>query len=238
MFTLDTQKKDFKNMLKNEITKWLKENQRYFNRQDIDIFKSKSPALNRYLTELNKEGIFYSAGRGWYSFIKESFELEQQTIKQIVTTIEKKYPLLSFSVWSTEQLKSFVHHMFARFIIFIYVNRDDMSGIYDFLRDSGYDVWLNPRKNDIQKFSTGEKTVIIRPAISREKSKGHFANTEKIFIDLFVESSKLSILDKDEYYKILGNVLISGRFNIGSMLNYAKRRKLKIEKFIRIIKST
>ena len=117
--------------------------------------------------DFNKEGILYGAGRGWYSFVKQPFELDRQPIKKIVTAIEKKYPLLSFSIWSMEQLKSFAHHMLARFVTFVYLDRDDMSGVYDFLRDSGYDVWLNPRGNDARKFSIGEKTVVIRSSITR-----------------------------------------------------------------------
>jgi len=232
-------KKDFKDLLKNEIAKKMKENRRYFNREDMRNLASQgqSGTLNRYLVDFNKEGILYGAGRRWYSFIKQSFELDRQPVKKIVTALEKKYPLLSFSVWSTEQLKSFAHHMLARFVIFVYVDRDDMSGVYDFLKDIGYDVWLNPRGNEARKFSIGERTLVIRPAISRERSSDHFADIEKILVDLFVEATALNLMDEDEYYRILGSALMSGRFDVGALLNYARRRKLKTEGFIKRIKS-
>lgn len=127
--------------------------------------------------------------------------------------------------------------MLARFAAFVYVDRDAMSGIYDFLKDSGYDVWLNPRGNDARKFSIGEKTVVIRPAISRERSSGHFADIEKILVDLFVEAADLNLMDEDEYYRVFGNVLAAGWIDIGTLLNYAKRRKLKTEQFIKRIES-
>ena len=237
-------KTDFKDLLKNEITKKLKEKRRYFSREEVCNLISEGRSsihartLNSYLVEFNKEGILYGAGRGWYSFIKQSFELERRPVKKIVATLEKKYPLLSFSVWSTEQLKSFAHHMLARFAAFVYADRDAMSGIYDFLKDSGYDVWLNPRGNDARKFSIGEKTVVIRPAISRERSSGHFADIEKILVDLFVEAAGLNLMDEDEYYRVFGNVPAAGRIDIGALLNYAKRRKLKTEQFIKRIEST
>lgn len=239
----EMKKTDFKDLLKNEIARKLKERRRYFSREEICNLISEGRSsiqartLNRYLVEFNKEGILYGAGRGWYSLIKQSFELERRPVKKIVTTLEKKYPLLSFSVWSTEQLKSFAHHMLARFAAFVYVDRDAMSGIYDFLKDSGYDVWLNPRGNDARKFSIGEKTVVIRPAISRERSSGHFADIEKILVDLFVEAADLNLMDEDEYYRVFGNVLAAGRIDIGTLLNYAKRRKLKTEQFIKRIES-
>ncbi len=232
-------KKDFKDLLKNEIAKKLKENRRYFSREDLLnlVSEGQSGTLNRYLVDFNKESILYGAGRGWYSFIKQSFELERQPVKKIVTAIGGKYPLLSFSVWSTEQLKSFAHHMLARFVTVVYVGRDAISGVYDFLKDTGYDVWLNPRGNDARKFSIGEKTIVIRPAISRERSSDHFADIEKILVDLFVEAAALNLMDEDEYYRILGNILTAGRFDVGALINYARRRKLKTERFIEWIKS-
>lgn len=151
--------------------------------------------------------------------------------------LEKKYPLLSFSIWSTEQLKSFAHHILSQFVMFVYADRDAMSGIFDFLRDIGYDAWLNPRGNDTQKFSVGKKTVVIRPSISRESSNVHFANIEKMLVDIFIEARALNLMDEDEYFRIFDNVLESGRVDIGKLLNYARRRKLKTELFIERIKS-
>ena len=236
---IKTNKMNFKDLLRNEIEKKLNGNRRYFSREDLRdlIPEERLATLNRYLVDFNKEGILYGAGRGWYSFVKQSFELDRQPIKKIVAAIEKKYPLLSFSVWSTEQLKSFAHHMLTRFVTFIYLDRDAMSGVFDFLKDSGYDVWLNPRGNDVRKFTIEEKTAVIRPVITRERSSGHLANIEKILVDLFVEASALNLIDEDEYYRILQNTLITGRIDIGALLNYAKRRKLNTERLIKSIKS-
>jgi len=238
-----TEMNNFKDLLRNEIAKKLKENRRYFSREDLcnlvcdGCSSVHLGTLNRYLVDFNKEGILYGAGRGWYSFVKQLFELDRQPVKKIIATIEKKYPLLSFSVWSTEQLKSFTHHMLARFVIFVYADRDVMNGIYDFLKDTGYEVWLNPRGNDARKFSIRPKTIVIRPTISRERSSEHFANIEKILVDLFVEAAALNLIDEDEYYRIFGNIFAAGRVDIGTLLNYARRRKLKTEQVIKRIKS-
>ena len=229
---------DFKDLLRNEIEKKLKGHQQYFSREDLRnlVPEIHLGTFNKYLVDFGKEGILYGAGRGWYSFIKQSFELDQRPVKKIIAAMEKKYPLLSFSVWSTEQLKSFAHHMLARFITFVYVDRDAMGGVYDFLKDSGYDVWLNPRGNDARKFIIGEKTVVIRPTITRERSSGHAADMEKILVDLLVEASDLRLMDEDEHFRILGNVLAAGRVDVGALLNYAKRRKLKTKGLIERIK--
>jgi len=199
---------------------------------EINYFKNRQTAEHDFIIVQNSD-----LGRGWYSFIKQPFKLEQRPVKKIVTMLKKKYPLLSFSVWSTEQLKLFAHHMLARFATIVYVDRDAMSGIYDFLKDAGYDVWLNPRGNDARKFSIGEKTIVIRPVISRERSSGHFADIEKILVDLFVEASALNLMDEDECYRIFKSVFATGRIDIGALLNYSKRRKLKSEQFVKQLKS-
>lgn len=229
---------DFKDLLKNEIEKKLKGHQRYFSREDSRnlVPEVRLGTFNKYLVDFGKEGILYGAGRGWYSFIKQAFELDREPVKKIIAAMEKKYPLLSFSVWSTEQLKSYAYHMLARFVTFVYVDRDAMGGVYDFLKDSGYDIWLNPRGNDVRKFSIGEKTVVIRPTITRERSSGHLADIEKILVDLLVEASDLKLMDEDEHSRILGNVLAAGRVDVGALLNYAKRRKLKTKGLIERIK--
>ncbi len=236
-------KTNLKNFLRKEISEKLNKNQRYFSRNELWGFASQSRSsarprtLNRYLVDFCKEGVLYGAGRGWYSFIKQPFELDLLPVKKISAILEKKYPLLSFSVWSTAQLKSFAHHMLTRFVAFVYVERDAMNGIYDFLKDSGYDAWLNPRRKDSRIFSAAEKTVVIRPAISRERSRGHYADIEKALVDLFVEAAALNLLDEEEYYRILGSVITAGRVNIGALLNYARRRKLNAEHVVNRIKS-
>ncbi len=229
---------DFKDLLKNEIEKKLKGHRQYFSREDLRnlVPDVRLGTFNKYLVDFGKEGILRGAGRGWYSFIKQPFELDQRPVKKIIAAMGRKYPLLSFSVWSTEQLKLFTHHMLARFVTFVYVDRDAMGGVYDFLKDSGYDVWLNPRGNDARKFIIGEKTVVIRPTITRERSSNHAADIEKILIDLLVEASDLRLMDEDEHSRILGNVLAAGRIDVGALLNYAQRRKLKTKGLIERIK--
>jgi DNA-binding HxlR family transcriptional regulator len=52
---------NIKNKLKNEITKKLKENRRYFTREELvnHIADVQQGTLSRYLVDLNKTGILY-----------------------------------------------------------------------------------------------------------------------------------------------------------------------------------
>lgn len=82
---------DFKDLLRNEIEKKQKDKLRYFARDDLlDILpKCRPDTINRYLVNFGKEGIIFGAGRGWYLFVKESFELDRRPVKKIITTLEK-----------------------------------------------------------------------------------------------------------------------------------------------------
>lgn len=232
-----------KDLFKSEIIKKLTVGRRYFRREELRALLSsrglsiQPKTLNRYLVEFNKEGCLYSAGRGWYSSIASSFELDERPVKKISDILKKKYPLLSFSVWSTEQIKSHAHHMLTKFVVFVYTERDAMFGIYDFLKDSGYAVWLNPRGNEARKFTVEAKTIVIRPVVSREPVSGNLSGIEKILVDLFVEASALNLMDEEECFRILRNTLGAGRVDAGALLNYARRRKLKTGEFVKKIES-
>jgi len=234
---------NFKNLLKDKIIKKLTAGHCYFSHEQLCALLSSQHlcvqphTLNRYLWEFCKQGVLYSCGRGWYSSIRQPFELDLRPVKKTIELLKKKYPLLSFSLWSTEQLKSYAHHMLTKFVTFVYTDRDAMPGVSDFLKDSGYIVWLNPRGNDTDKFTIEAKTIVIRPAISREPTNGNFAGIEKVIVDIFVEADILNLMDEDECYRIFKNILEAGRVSMGTLLNYARRRKLKKDEFLNQLKS-
>ena len=229
-------KTDFKDFLLSGRFLNLMGGRKYFSLEDVRSVLSprysslKRATLNRYLVELMKQGNVHSAGRGWYSVIARPFEVDRSAVQGIISFIEKKYPLLLFSSWSTEQLKTHTHHMLSKFVTFIFTDRDSMGSVYDFLKDAGYDVWLNPRGKDAERFAVGKKTVVIRPNISREPVDGHAARVEKILADLLIEARDLMLMDMEEYYRLRSDVLGSGRVDIATLLSYAKRRKLRVEK--------
>lgn len=229
-------KTDFKDYLLSGKFLKLIGKQKYFSLEDVRSMlplrysSLKQATLNHYLVELIKQGNVYGAGRGWYSVIAQPFEADRTAVHGLITLIRKKYPLLTFSSWSTEQLKTHMHHMLSKFVTFLFTDRDSMTSVYDFLKDAGYDAWLNPRGKDAGRFVIGKKTVVIRPSVSREPVDGHVARIEKILVDLLVEVRELKLMDAEEYYHVRFDVLESGRVDIATLLSYAKRRKLRVEK--------
>ncbi|MBI1783790.1 hypothetical protein HYR69_01480, partial [Candidatus Sumerlaeota bacterium] len=142
-------------------------------------------------------------------------------------TLEKRFPLLDFSCWSTAQVARYAHHQLARFVSFVHCERDAMAAVADALRDAGWQAHLNQtRKEAAKSFRVEERTVIIRPAISRAPVEGKYATIEKILVDLYVEAQSLPILDLGEFHRLVANLAGQERISVGTLVHYAARRKV------------
>jgi len=201
---------------------------RYFSKKGI---KFEEDTLKKYLYLLKKNKVMYPAGRGWYSNIQKEFELNIKPTEKIIKLLIEKFPLLEFSCWSTEQLKGFFHHLPSQFITFIYADKDFLSTLRDFLSENDYNIYLNPSKIEAEKFiELKTKPIILRPSVSSRISKDkNLTKIEKILVDLFMEMKKISLIDKDEYIKIVSNIILNYRINMAEMLDYAHNRKTKDE---------
>lgn len=220
--------------LKGHIINYAK-NKRYFNINDLKKYFAereidfKNDTLKKYLHLLKKENFIYGAGRGWYSTLKDEFELNTKPVEEIIALLKDEFPLLDFSCWSTEQIKGFYHHLPSQFVTFVYADKDFLQAIKDFLADNGYNTYLNPRKSEAEKYvEFKNRTVILRPYISsREPKNQRLAKIEKILVDLFMETKRVNLMDREECQKIIPNIIFSYRINMAEMLDYAERRKIK-----------
>jgi len=209
----------------------------YFHINDLKRYSTEKgirfeeDTLKKYLYLLKKNEVIYPAGRGWYSNIQKEFELNIEPTKKIKKLLIEKFPLLEFSCWSTEQLKGFFHHLPSQFVTFIYTDKDFLSTLRDFLTENYYNIYLNPSKIEAEKFiELKTKTIILRPSVSSRISKEkNLTKIEKILVDLFMEMKKISLIDKDEYIKIVSNIILNYRINTAEMLDYAHNRKIKDE---------
>lgn len=199
---------------------------RYFTEKGI---KFEEDTLKKYLYLLKKNEVLYPAGRGWYSNIQKEFELNIEPTKKIIKLLIEKFPLLKFSCWSTEQLKGFFQHLPTQFVTFIYTDKDFLQSVKDFLIENDSNVYLNPHKIEAEKFvELKPQTIILRPSVSSRVSKEkNLTKIEKILVDLFMEMKKITLIDKDEYIKIVSNIILNYRINMAEMLDYADRREVK-----------
>ncbi len=195
----------------------------------------KDESIKKYLYLLMKAGRLHSAGRGWYSNLPKPFPLNTQPIEPFIDLVLKQFPLLVFSCWGVAQVQSWFHHLPAKLPLFIFVERDALQPVYDFLRDHFSNCYLNPQKRDIQlTFRLTGETVIVRPAISEEPRRGNYAGIEKILVDLYVERARLDLFDEWEYAHLFKAIIMQYRIDMAGLIRYAGRRKVK-DKIVELI---
>lgn len=210
----------------NELKEYLKSNN--YNYSDA--------AIKKYLKQLIQEKEIYSAGRSFYSRILNELKLETAYIEPIIEKMDRKFPLLKYSLWSTEQLKMAFHHTQNKFFTFIYSEIDSLIYIRDYLSNTMGTVLLNPTKYETEKMVfNSSNTIILRANIIHNLSENKIAPIEKILIDLYIESQRLDFIDESEYKKIFEYYIENYRINISQLLDYAERRKIltKIKYYLR-----
>ena len=184
-------------------------------------------SVREYLYRLVKSGKLYSAGRGWYSTLAELFPLDTRPVEPFITLMAEQFPLLSFSCWSGVQLQSWFHHLPAKLPLFVYVEKDALGAVFDFLRDHYENCYLNPQKRDVRRnFRLTKDTVIVRPAVSEAPGEGRSAPIEKILVDLYIERKRLDLFDVWEYERLFKTIIEQYRINMAGLLRYARRRRI------------
>jgi len=194
--------------------------------------------LKKYLYDIRKTGILFDAGYGWYSTLPEAFVLNTESVRELALLLERQYPLLEFSVWSTGQIKGFTHDTLTRFVEFVYVERHNISPIAERLIDAGYFVYANPRGRQRQEFTIRQKTVVIRPRVTTQPREGHFVAIEGLLVDLFVESRGLPIMGLAECRTVLENLARRYRISIAGLASYPQHQKPATDDTLKSVKST
>ncbi len=186
----------------------------------------KAATLPRYLHALTKEAVIFDAGRGWYSTLATPFVLNREPVQELVDLLNKRFPFLDFAVWSTAQIAPYGHNLLSRFVSFIYTDKDAMESVADAVRDLHDSVYLDPSNKEAAKnFRIEDKTLVIRPTITRSPVDGKYATIEKILVDLYAEFTPLNLMDDHEFKRLRGNIIGRERVSIGTLANYALDRR-------------
>jgi hypothetical protein len=186
----------------------------------------KDSTFKGYLVEAVAKGLLHDAGRAWYSGLAEPFSLDTKPVESLIQTLNKAFPLLDFTCWSTEQLQPYGHHLLTKFVSFVYTERDAMESIGERLREEGYSVAIHPLAEAAKSFSIrDQKTVVVRPLTTNQPHQKHLVLTEGILVELFLESQSLNLMDLGEYGQILKNIVGQHRIRLAQLLDYALERR-------------
>lgn len=209
----------------------LKERSSYFTHKSVQKAVNdaelglKDDALNVYLHQASKQGLIHDAGRGWYSRLAEAVKLDLHTCAKLVRLIVKKFPLLDFHCWSTAQVNPWMHHLIGKGVAFVNVDAEALEPVWETLKDAGYDAHQNPTGKAKEQFAVREDTVVVRRRVQGAPEEEHFSRIETVLVDLFLESERLNLMDREEFRQMARKVVSSGRIRISEWIAYATNRK-------------
>jgi hypothetical protein len=187
------------------------------------------PSLRVYLSEAVKKGLVQDAGHGWYSRLVARVPLDLQPVRKLIRAVEKEFPLLDFSCWSTAQINPWTHHVLAQPTAFLYAAGDALPAVAEFLRRKGWDAIVNPLPSQgAEQVKPGPRSVVLRPAISKQpQGEHHQAPIEKILVDLLMETPRVALMDDREAGELVRSLMQRYLVQVSTLQSYGERRGLQ-----------
>lgn len=175
--------------------------------------------------------------RGVYSFIpamKNSFEIViGEKEKQLNELLKEKFPFATFCIYNGGTLAPLQHHLSYNNATYIETERTAMEAAFEYLRDNGYEVYLNP-KSDMMSTYVNLKSapIIIKPlkteAPTTEQDGVVVPTLEKILVDI-QKDADFSYLQGAESDNMLSNAESLYMINYSRMYRYGRRRGLNFK---------
>jgi hypothetical protein len=192
-----------KQVLRDECLPALGSQSKYYSVETVKVWLNRRklqcpPAtLNRYFHEFTRDRTGFRRRARLVFHLGNTVHFEPRAGCRSGSGIEKAFPLLDFSCWSTEQISGAMHHLLSRFVVFVHVETDARESVWQHLRDTGWDAWLNPRGAEATRFAVRERTVVVRSESRKSPSKTPVAPIEKLLVELCFEARDLQIMGLD-----------------------------------------
>jgi len=230
-------KKSFQNIIEDYFNK----HERITTSEAYSLFKIHMPKINKStvnwrLYELVKRGIIKRAGRGIYlaGERKVYHPVLSKEIKTISQLIHTTFPLISYCIWSTDNIKEFAQHIPAVSYTVVDVEQDGLSAVRNRLKENYENVYNGNSKLFIQEMLPDlPKAILIKTLVSEAPIKVvddvPSPLPEKMLVDIFCDSTIFDYLQGNELIHIYRNVMDRFTVNTTSLLRYAARRGKKRE---------
>lgn len=193
----------------------------------------KDDTLRHYLSEAVGRGLFFDAGKGWYSSLMEPAALDPAPVQPLLGEMRGAFPLLDFTAWATTQLNPWMRHLFNTPLLFVSCARENMGSVHEFLKQRGYDVWLHPGKADLANYVPTDRSLILRPLISKTPSVFPNASPEQVLVDLCIERRQLPIMDESEFKDLARGLISQKRVQVSELEFYMKRRRIALQDLLK-----
>ena len=229
--------KDNKFRIEDIISKF--KNKSFFTYKDLYDFYSeketslKTGTLKWRIYKLKERGVIRDLERGVYKLgsLKIFMPIISSRAKNLYNFLSKTYPYVQIYLWETSWLNNFmIHQPFNSFII-IETDKDILDPAFYLLKEKGNQIYINPKKDYIDKYVSGENVIIIRsfiqgtPNIKVENI--HIPKIEKILVDIFFEKDLFISFQGQELINIFKRIFEQFTINLTTLLRYARKRGIK-----------
>lgn len=224
------------------------ENEKSFSRSELmETMKNDGKNISEAsfkveLQKLLKEGSIIRVGRNAYCVAKDgvgvySYEYSDDA-KNIAKILKQKFPLLNFTIMDFVQLNEFLNHQLAHNVIFVSVEDDLGSFVFDALKEVyPGKVLINPTPEMYHKYWYDDMIVIGKLISESPVGQQEKWNTriEKLLVDLITNAILKSSVSESELPNIYEEAFAKYAIDESCMFRYAKRRgaEKKIREFIR-----
>jgi hypothetical protein len=157
--------------------------------------------------------------------------------RALMEMLEKRYPELAFVVFESALLNEFLNHQIAQNTIYVQVEKDVSSYIFDMIQEKyNGNVLYKPDKKEFDKYWTRDCVVVLdlisQPPLSKDNP--HEITPEKLLIDIIAEKSIAATFSPSEIPYIYNHIMRTYRVEKRKMNRYAGRRgkKTQLKKII------
>ncbi len=212
----------------------------FFDTISKNIGTSNESTLKKHLQNYLKTGEIARVGRNAYcvkgNLIDYDFVYSDSSI-QISEILNKNYYDLDFRITELYQLNSFLNHQIAHNVIYVFVEKDLCTSVFEQLKcDYKGVVLIEPSTSDF--FNYRKDNMVVVKKLLTESPKGEKekwnTNLEKLLVDIFAEELLKETFSESEYPTIYETCFQSYVINENQMFRYARRRKIadRIKQFL------
>jgi hypothetical protein len=153
-------------------------------------------------------------------------------ISTIHKKLKKQFPYLTICMWNNAVFNEFMVHQLFKYYILVEVEKDAMESVFFYLKDSKFNVALNPDKDFLYLYFSGlHECIIVKPLISEAPLQilddMQVQSIENLLVDVFCDDQVFAAMQGTEMQNIFKGAFSKYSVHIDRLFRYANRRGRK-----------
>lgn len=194
----------------------------------------KKAAVKWRIYKLIETGVLKRIGRAKYSLGEQKIFTPEITlnIESIYSIVDKQFPYLEKSIWTTKWLNQWMLHVPNKHLIILEVEKDAEENVFFHLKESQKNVFLHTEEGIIDMYADDDHDVIIIKNLVTDSPLQKIKNIqvptiEKIMVDLIVDTELFSAYQGRDLDSIIESTFEYYTINKDKLRRYASRRGKK-----------